>query len=123
MPKPAKVQYKDYADYLKSDKWKQVKKDYWENEDIDNCLCCGNEFTHEVIANYHHFRYSKNWNDDTWENLIMVCTVCHNQLHSRFDHNSDPITLREYLSKVMSTLIGMNRDKNAILEKIEELLS
>jgi 5-methylcytosine-specific restriction endonuclease McrA len=123
MPAKKKIQYKDYADYLKSDKWKQVKEDYKNNESIDNCLCCRDQFNHELAANYHHFKYSKNWSDDTWENLIVVCIGCHNQLHERFPHSSDPITLREYLSKVTATLISMTRDNGAKLDKIHELLS
>jgi len=96
-----KIQYKDYADYLKSEKWKQVKNEYRQKEDAQECLCCGNEFQDDINPNYHHFRYPKDWNDDTYENLITVCVSCHEHLHASIDHNSDPITLREYMPKLI----------------------
>ena len=97
MATPKKIQYKDYADYLKSPKWKQVKQDYRDNEEIDCCMCCMVEFDKDTKHNYHHFRYAKDWNNDTWENLIIICEPCHNLAHSVIEHNSNPITVRSYL--------------------------
>jgi len=97
MATPKKVQYQDYADYLKSPKWKQVKADYRDNEETDCCMCCMVEFEEDIKPNYHHFRYAKDWNNDTWENLIIICETCHDLAHSVIEHNSHPITIRSYL--------------------------
>jgi len=83
-----KVKYKDYADYLKSDKWKQVKQDYYKNEQISTCLRCSTDLKQKgVKSHHHHFNYPSDWNDDTWENLIIVCEECHNELHRQIDAN------------------------------------
>ena len=88
-----KKRYKDYAEYLKSPKWKQVKADYADNEETDTCLCCSVPFKAiDTVANYHHFRYPKDWNDDTWINLIVVCQSCHEELHENIVQDSDPIS-------------------------------
>ena len=102
---PARVQYKDYAAYLKSPKWKQVKEDYKKNESIDNCLCCESNFLDsDLTINFHHFKYSKDWNNDTWENLIIVCSKCHNHLHSCNYHDSDPRSLRDYILAIVNSV-------------------
>ncbi len=77
MATPKKIQYKDYADYLKSPKWKQVKQDYRDNESVEFCTLCHDVLSSENPPNYHHYKYSKDWNKDTWENLIIVCKPCH----------------------------------------------
>ncbi len=69
--------YKDYADYLKSPKWRQVKKDYKKNMPLDICFFCISENN----LQHHHWNYDKDWNDDKWENLILVCNNCHTIIH------------------------------------------
>jgi len=105
MTKPAKkVQYKDYAEYLDSPKWEQVKQDYYENEQVDDCLCCGSNMVEcDLIHNFHHFRYPKDWNNDSWENLIIVCETCHETLHITHDHDSQPKSLRTYILDLLYT--------------------
>jgi hypothetical protein len=117
-----RVRYKDYSDYLNSKKWDQVKKDYSENESTEFCLCCGIDLE-TVEFHFHHFRYSKDWNDDNWENIIIVCGGCHDQLHKRFDNTSNDITLRDYMSGIIITLMDMNRDKSERLEEIRGLIN
>ena len=100
-----KKRYKDYAEYLKSAKWKQVKDDYDSLERTDACLCCGSYFDEiDSAPNYHHFRYSKDWNYDSHENLIIVCEDCHESIHCHFEHDSEPISLRTYLLSLMEVI-------------------
>ena len=44
-----KKKYKDYADYLKSDKWKQVKEDYAENNNMNIVLYVNQTKTFNII--------------------------------------------------------------------------
>jgi len=77
------MQYENYQDYLKSDKWKNVKKDYDKNvfkRNPKTCACCG----WHVSGEYHHFKYAKNWNADTWQNIIYLCSHCHKRMHNVF---------------------------------------
>ena len=111
MPRTKKVQYKDYADYLKSPKWKQVKQDYRDNESTQGCLLCSHHFDNDTVPHYHHFKYPRNWNDDTWENLIILCNKCHEFAHSNISHNSGTITLRSYLIELISHFKLLCRDK------------
>jgi hypothetical protein len=117
---PARVQYKDYADYLSSPKWKQVKEDYKKNEQTESCLCCGCDIEGcNRVANFHHFKYPKDWNNDSWENLLIVCSNCHNGLHAMNDHNSEPISIRDYIlslsycssDRLMTELEVLNTDQ------------
>ena len=99
---PARVQYKDYADYLKSDKWASVKQDYRDHEQTEVCLCCGDDFKDEgLIINYHHFKYPKDWNNDSWENLIVVCEGCHTNIHDSYDHGSNQSSIRDYMLRMI----------------------
>ncbi len=100
------MKYKDYNDYLLSDKWQQVKKDFREKVYCDDsCFLCyysGDKFQ------CHHWRYEKDWNNDRPENLILLCEECHKTVHSiEFDkmmHNSyfyGPDELVRYLSHLI----------------------
>ena len=76
-----------------------------ENERTENCLCCGSYFDElDTAPNYHHFRYSKDWNDDTWENLIIVCEDCHESIHCYFEHDSEHISLRTYMLSLLDVI-------------------
>jgi len=100
----SRKKFKDYGDYLNSNEWKSIKDDYNKNENSDMCLCCGNEFDEDFKPNYHHFKYPKDWNDDSWENLIVVCSGCHDLIHVHIEHNSDDISLRTYLSNLNNVI-------------------
>lgn len=97
------MKYDSYEQYLKSSEWKSVKSDYYKNESSDRCLICncffGKDF--KTLPNLHHFIYTKDWTDDSYDNLIIVCKECHKWLHSEFEHNSEKINLRDYLSKAI----------------------
>jgi len=103
-----KIQYKDYADYLKSDKWKQVKEDY-KLRATDLNLIFGDCFFCKTSDNiqHHHWRYEKDWNNDNADNLMQVCSGCHNKLHNSLRHNSTHYqTYNEYVSDAASVLIS-----------------
>ena len=104
MPRKKRVEYKDYQDYLNSPAWEQIKKDYADNEKSIDCLICCTPFDayDDMIKAHHHFRYPTDWNDDTWQNLICVCQKCHDFLHENITHDSEPITVRDYLSYAVS---------------------
>jgi hypothetical protein len=117
-----RIQYKDYADYLKSEKWKQVKKDYDDSDrDRAHCyFCYSSDITIQSNFNYHHWTYPKDWNDDTHENLIKVCDSCHKVLHeSKLEHNSHTYNNDfDYISdasKVISSW-GFNKGRDSLDE-------
>ena len=49
---------------------------------------------------HHHFKYPKDWSDDSIENLIYVCSECHDLLHKHIEHDSADISLRDYWAEV-----------------------
>lgn len=103
---PRRIEYTDYADYLKSDKWKQVKSDYAKesNMPLDICFFC---ISNKKLQ-HHHWRYDSNWNNDTWENLILVCDKCHQSIHDNTPISSSayftPDKKMEYISSVFKIL-------------------
>jgi len=103
------MKYADYNEYLLSDKWQKVKKDFAEFSDRATGICflCYEKDGLQL----HHWRYPKNWNNDSHKNLIALCHQCHNNVHSvehsemlhsshLFDTNSDK-NLINYLSWVI----------------------
>ena len=77
---PAKrIEYKDYADYLKSNKWKQVKASYESNKPMTSRRCMFCRSSSDLV--HHHFRYPKDWNNDLASNLLLVCKKCHSIIH------------------------------------------
>ena len=120
-----KKKYKDYADYLKSDKWKQVKADYAEYNQVKECLICTDD---EAFYHFHHWNYPNDWNNDSHENLLFVCETCHKDLHSNFfDHGNDIISLKDYLKSAYayfhhkSTCDGMDMDSFILANTISKV--
>ena len=107
--------YKDYADYLKSDKWKQVKKDYTENNKHKYCALCG--FDGEL--QHHHFRYPSDWNCDHHLNIIKICSECHKIAHTKERKNETVLDFIAY----MSPLISESNQENGIVCGQDEVLS
>lgn len=110
-----KKKYKDYADYLKSDKWKQVKEDYADNNDHLYCALCGGD---EKLQ-HHHFSYPKDWNDDSHLNIIKICGGCHDIAHQE-DHKNE--TLIDFISE-MSPLLSSNSHENGIVIGQDDVLA
>lgn len=109
------MKYKDYNDYLLSDKWQKVKDDFNEfsNKAGDVCFLCYSKGSLQL----HHWRYPKNWNNDSYKNLIPLCKNCHKVSHSiehnkalhnshMFDTNSDADLIR-YLSFIIKATFAM----------------
>jgi len=110
-----KKKYKDYADYLKSDKWKQVKEDYAENNKHKYCALCGAD---EELQ-HHHFKYPSDWNDDSHLNIIKICGECHEIAHVE-EHKNE--TLVDFIAD-MSPLISSNNHENGIICGQDDVLS
>ena len=91
--------YRNYQEYLASPQWAEIKQQYSEHEQTDHCVLCSGVFTDSEKPNHHHFKYPKDWRNDSYENLILLCERCHGLVHEMADHGSDDITLEEYLEK------------------------
>jgi hypothetical protein len=85
---PKRKTWNSYEDYLKSDKWKQVKADFYANYQgpHNRCEITGNSYEPDnddnpTILHLHHFRYPKDWNDDSWENIILISQDLHADIH------------------------------------------
>jgi protein tyrosine phosphatase len=63
-----------YAEYLKSDHWKELRQKAIEKS--DRCESCGIGENLEV----HHLQY-RNWTDCTVDDLMTLCHDCHDIFH------------------------------------------
>lgn len=90
-----KKTYKDYYDYLKSDKWTEVRNQYDDIVFKDGIFSCGFCGSLEK-GDYHHFRYPKDWNNDEWSNIIHLCSECHTLVHTVFNKKQFN-TLHEFI--------------------------
>lgn len=77
-----KIYYSNYQDYLKSDKWEEVRADHLNKTKCQDCSFC---LSSEDIQ-YHHWRYESNWNNDSYKNILPVCGSCHKNIHN---HNPE----------------------------------
>ena len=103
MATPKKIQYKDYADYLKSPKWKQIKKEFKDESIFEHeCFFCvsGESLQH------HHWQYPKDWNDDHYSNLILLCKYHHELTHELIFKEYKAKSFIHYISCLSSLMIG-----------------
>lgn len=80
----ARKRFKDYQEYLKSDEWSSVKE-YWysNNNDHATCRVTMTDASDEPMV-LHHWRYPKDWNDDSHENLILISCKVHEWIHDNY---------------------------------------
>jgi hypothetical protein len=87
MPKKRK-QYKDYDDYIASPEWKDIKEEFYSKYEgfVNVCQISGRLISDEddEYMCLHHWRYSKNWNDDNISNLILIGSDTHDWIHSNY---------------------------------------
>jgi len=72
---PKKKTWKSYDEYLKSPAWRTIRSAVM-TRDKHECRICGKEADHA-----HHHKYPKDWNDDSLDNCIAVCSACHERTH------------------------------------------
>ena len=101
-----KKQYKDYQEYLDSPEWKALKEEFYDQHDgfTNVCQISGRTIDRdnddgEYIC-LHHWQYPIDWNNDSIENLILVCNDVHDWIHVhdwtlKGDLDQDIITSRE----------------------------
>jgi hypothetical protein len=94
-----------YTEYLLSNKWDSIKEEYkLMYPDYGVCFLC------PTISNIqlHHWRYPKDWNNDSYKNLIPLCGCCHKSIHkTKLIHNSHMYgenDLYRYLSHLIKEL-------------------
>ncbi len=80
--------YKDYNEYLNSPKWEQVKKDFY-NEYPGYNNVCEISGTKSDNMNLHHWRYESDWNNDSYDNVILVCKEVHEWIHAKRPYDID----------------------------------
>jgi len=89
-----------YANYLKSDHWKELRKNFYlRDKNHRKCFICGNPDN----LNLHHKTY-KRLGNEKYKNLVALCKKHHYQCH-------------EYV--LISRLFGFRSDINNIVRKIK----
>lgn len=76
-----KKQFKDYQDYLNSPEWKALKDEFKKNYTGLKNVCEISLTPAKKDIEFHHWRYPKNWNDDSIDNIIMVRAFVHREIH------------------------------------------
>ena len=74
-----------YEDFLQSEEWKSIKSKFFNeyNGYHNACQITGDAFNDEEKhrLHLHHWRYPKNWEDTTTDDLILVCDKVHEFIH------------------------------------------
>ena len=97
----SKKAFENYQEYLKSDKWKQLKKEFT-NDYLSSGWTNVCEVTGEILdaheMHHHHFRYPKDWNDDSPENIVLISKQLHEMIHGKLtkEDNEDILDVIEH---------------------------
>lgn len=110
----SKKKFKDYQEYLNSEKWESVKQEYAEKNNHEYCLVCGSEEN----LHHHHWRYPKDWNDDTSENIVKICENCHIVAHESENHLNH-CSILDFIADLSSYIVSINFDKGNFLGHYE----
>lgn len=111
-----------YREYLNSSEWEFLRNAaYTKAKGL--CELCG-----QTAGGVHHIRYPKNLKeDDSLDNLVVVCATCHSRLHgiTGLDDNStfDITGFATELKRMHITLNTYNRVLMDRWERLEERTS
>jgi hypothetical protein len=84
--------YDTYEQYLKSEDWKLVKEKYIRLDSV--CDICGTD----KALTLHHISYENCGNEEP-EEILCVCSFCHQDLHCR-----DVMNIKEkYVKKILNS--------------------
>ena len=74
--------YKKYQKYLKSDKFKEIRKIVFER-DGNRCCCCGRSPEEGAVLNCHHRSYASLFHEEEndYQDLRTLCQTCHRAIH------------------------------------------
>jgi len=79
-----------YKDYLKSDRWKKIRKKHFSKDFNRKCFICNKT---DVILNIHHNTYKRLGRELSYD-LISLCEDCHNLCHLTLKNKSKEYTLK-----------------------------
>lgn len=76
--RPTKDKFKSYNDLLRSPRWQKKRLEIMQRDNW-SCRCC---FDTESELHVHHLMYSAEnpWDEEN-ENLITLCSTCHEAVH------------------------------------------
>jgi len=76
-----------YKDYINSSEWYSLKfcfkKILLEKQDKITCAICDDK-CHSKIKHCHHWKYPKIFQNDSIDNLIYICDICHKIQHLKY---------------------------------------
>lgn len=89
---------KDYVEYLKSEKWRQLSLKRMEI-DKNRCCMCGCTGTRQNPLETHHMSYKHLYHEEgrVYEDLITLCHCCHKALHRCMERVTNPDGRRGWL--------------------------
>jgi nucleoside 2-deoxyribosyltransferase len=74
--------YEPYADYLASDRWRQLRRTALQRAEF-KCQLCGKNGEEMHV---HHRTYANIQTDKEMSDLIVLCKTCHGTYHGKIDH-------------------------------------
>jgi len=83
-----------YHEYLDSDDWKMLRQIVIDSQE-GQCAQCGRD-----ITQVHHITYPKTWAEDSPDNLIGLCGLCHMK-ESNIDKQSKTVKFASVWDYVM----------------------
>ncbi len=70
-----------------------------------NCLCNKNSSFIERIVSAHHIIFKSHGIDDSPENGIILCNLCHYAVHNGHGKGKDRLTGRQFMLKILDSLV------------------
>lgn len=104
-----------YHEYLKSPEWEELRTAAYVRAG-GKCELCGGD-----AAAVHHVRYPKNLKEeDSLDNLVVVCKKCHDRLHGVLGADAGvSVDVSEFTGKLRALRDGLERAKNGLYDRWE----
>lgn len=102
MTPPSPRGFKDYAAYLNSAEWADVKRRYRDSDLPQDC-CCGES----TDLDFHHLTYER-VGREALEDLTPLCRPCHRALHALEARGDASLNLRALVNETRAQRYGRN---------------
>ena len=71
---------KEYADYLRTEQWRNLSRQRIEIDDW-HCAMCGSRGAGPNRLEVHHFTYRNLGHENPYTDLVTLCHACHKAVH------------------------------------------
>ena len=92
-----------YDEYMRSTQWKSLRYHALFKARF-TCQGCGAYNQPDNVLKVHHKRYPARYEDDSLDNLCVLCDKCHAKAHGLPHFNDRPVTIAQSIQLIAAKL-------------------